>query len=66
MPKMKTKSGAAKRFKVTKSGKVKFQRQGKRHLLENKSKKRKRQARKGAYVSDANMYQMRQMLPFAG
>ena len=39
MPKMKTKSGAAKRFKVTKSGKVKFQRQGKRHLLENKSKK---------------------------
>jgi large subunit ribosomal protein L35 len=37
MPKNKTHSGAAKRFKITGSGKVLFQRAGKRHLLERKS-----------------------------
>ncbi len=37
MPKMKTHSGAKKRFKVTGSGKLLFQRAGKRHLLEHKS-----------------------------
>ena len=37
MPKQKTHSGAAKRFKITGSGKVLFQRAGKRHLLERKS-----------------------------
>ncbi len=37
MPKNKTHSGAGKRFKVTGSGKILFQRAGKRHLLERKS-----------------------------
>ena len=37
MPKQKTHSGAAKRFKITAGGKVLFQRAGKRHLLERKS-----------------------------
>jgi large subunit ribosomal protein L35 len=64
MPKMKTKSGAAKRFKLTKNGKVKFQRAFKRHLLERKASKRKRQARQAAYVHDANIPQIRQMLPY--
>jgi large subunit ribosomal protein L35 len=64
MPKIKTKSGAAKRLKVTKNGKVKFQKANKRHLLENKPKKRKRQARKSAYASSANISQIRQMLPY--
>ncbi|HWL36546.1 MAG TPA: 50S ribosomal protein L35 [Frankiaceae bacterium] len=36
MPKQKTHSGAKKRFKVTGSGKLLFQRAGKRHLLERK------------------------------
>jgi len=36
MPKQKTHSGASKRFKITGSGKVLFQRAGKRHLLERK------------------------------
>ena len=36
MPKQKTHSGAKKRFKVTGSGKLLFQRAGKRHLLEHK------------------------------
>jgi large subunit ribosomal protein L35 len=39
MPKMKTHSGASKRFKITGSGKVLFQRAGKRHLLERKPSK---------------------------
>lgn len=65
MPKIKTKKGAAKRLKATKSGKFKFQKARKRHLLESKSSKRKRQSRNAAYVHDANIYQVRQMLPYA-
>ncbi|MBL7774492.1 MAG: 50S ribosomal protein L35 [Saprospiraceae bacterium] len=42
MPKMKTHSGAKKRFKVTGSGKVKRNRAGMRHILRAKSKKAKR------------------------
>jgi large subunit ribosomal protein L35 len=42
MPKNKTHSGAKKRFKVTGSGKIMFQRAGKRHLLERKSSRQKR------------------------
>lgn len=64
MPKIKTHSGAAKRYKVTKNGKIKFQRAGKRHLLEHESSKRKRQARSPAYVHPANLSQILQMLPY--
>lgn len=45
MPKMKTHSGAKKRFKLTGSGKVKFKRSKMRHILTKKSSKFKRQAR---------------------
>jgi large subunit ribosomal protein L35 len=45
MPKMKTKSSAKKRFKVTKTGKVKVKQANARHMLMNKPTKRKRQAR---------------------
>ena len=40
MPKMKTHSGAKKRFKVTGTGKIMRERAGKRHLLEGKSSRR--------------------------
>jgi len=46
MPKQKTHRGAAKRFKVTATGKVKIRKGGKSHLLTSKSKKRKRRLRK--------------------
>ncbi len=46
MPKMKTKSGVKKRVKITASGRVKHKKQGLRHILTKKSKKRKRQLRK--------------------
>ena len=45
MPKLKTKSGAKKRFKITATGKVKFQQSGKRHGMIKRSKKQIRQLR---------------------
>lgn len=65
MPKMKTHRGAAKRLRVTKSGKVKYQKAGKRHLLERKSAKRKRHATHPGYVDKSMQDQARQMLPYA-
>ena len=46
MPKMKSHSGAKKRFRTTASGKVKRAQQGKNHILTKKSSKRKRNLRK--------------------
>jgi large subunit ribosomal protein L35 len=64
MPKVKTHSGAKKRFKRTGTGKFKFAHVFKRHLLTNRSKKRKRQARGGAYVPDAHHHQIEKLLPY--
>ncbi len=50
MPKMKTNSGASKRFTRTASGKVKFKHAYKNHILTKKSKKRKRAMRNAGYV----------------
>ena len=50
---MKTKKSAAKRFKVTGSGKVVYNKSGNRHLSTKKSPKRKRRLRKDATVSSA-------------
>lgn len=65
MPKLKTKSGAKKRFKATKSGKFKYQRAGRRHLLEWKSGNDARRLRKAAIVNPANEGAMHQMMPYA-
>ena len=45
MPKLKTKSGAKKRFKITATGKVKYQQSGKRHGMIKRTKKQIRQLR---------------------
>ena len=50
MPKMKTHTGAAKRFSVTGTGKVKRRRAYKSHILTKKSQKRKRHLRKGTII----------------
>lgn len=50
MPKMKTHSGAKKRFKITASGKVKRAKAGKNHILNKKSSKRKMGLRQGTFV----------------
>ncbi len=51
MPKMKSHSGASKRFKVTKSGRVKYRKMNRSHILTKKRKKRKRQLRQSAYLN---------------
>lgn len=60
--KLKTHSGAKKRFRKTGSGKIKRGQQGMRHLLSNKASKRKRHLGGGTYVSKANEYQVTRCL----
>ncbi|HSV97694.1 MAG TPA: 50S ribosomal protein L35 [Spirochaetota bacterium] len=64
MPKMKTNSGAKKRFKVTKNGKVKRANGNRSHLLEAKSSKRKRQLRSPSLVHETELDRVRRMLPY--
>jgi len=68
MPKMKTHSGAKKRFSLTKSGKVKRSRAYKRHNLNSsdfgKSKKRKRRLRKGALADVTNVKAIKLLIPY--
>ncbi len=63
MPKMKTRKSAAKRFRVTSSGKVKYKKQGLRHILTKKSTKRKRNLRHGAMLSEPETKRVRRLLP---
>ena len=67
MPKLKTHTGAKKRFKVTKNGKVKRAHTYKSHLLNNgrKTTKRKRGLRKAAYVDKTNAGALKHLLPYA-
>ena len=51
MPKMKTKKSVSKRFSLTGTGKIKRARDGKNHILTKKTRKRKRNLKKAAYVS---------------
>ena len=62
MPKVKTNSSAKKRFKVTGSGKITFQKAFKRHILTKKSTKRKRAMRKDGVVADSNMRFVKRLL----
>lgn len=64
MPKLKTKRGAAKRVRVTATGKLKRARGWKSHLLEWKPSKRKRRLRKAALVSPADAPRLRRLLPY--
>ena len=67
MPKLKPHTGAKKRFKVTKNGKVKRAHAYKSHLLNNgrKTTKRKRGLRKAAYVDKTNAGALKHLLPYA-
>lgn len=64
MPKIKTHRGAAKRFGVTKNGKVKRAKAFRSHILNKKSTKRKRHLRKGGYLSAANGATIKSMMPY--
>ena len=63
--KAKTRKAVAKRFKVTGTGKVLRRKQGKRHLLQNKNRKRKRNLGKATLVSAADIKTVKENLPFA-
>lgn len=63
MPKGKTRKAAAKRFRITKKGKVLRRHAKMRHLLECKSKKKKRSLRQAGLVAPSDVARVRQMLP---
>lgn len=65
MPKMKTKRSAAKRFKLTASGKIKIKKASLRHILTKQSTGTKRDRRKTGYVSKVDVRQTMRMLPYA-
>ncbi|MDI6740951.1 MAG: 50S ribosomal protein L35 [Candidatus Edwardsbacteria bacterium] len=65
MPKIKTHRAAAKRFKVTGSGKITRAHGFKSHLLTGKARKRKRKLRRAGLVDSANLVRARRLLPNA-
>ncbi|HEY3305639.1 MAG TPA: 50S ribosomal protein L35 [Candidatus Binatia bacterium] len=64
MPKIKSKRGAMKRFRVTASGKIKRSKGFKGHLLSSKNKKRKRRLRKSGLVSAVEQKNIRKLIPY--
>ena len=64
MPKMKTSRAAAKRFKVTGTGKLKRSKAYKRHILTKKSTKRKRNLRQTAMTNTTNIKKIKKILPY--
>ncbi|HYW85873.1 MAG TPA: 50S ribosomal protein L35 [Spirochaetia bacterium] len=66
MPKMKTKKAAAKRYHVTGTGKIRYKKQGLRHILTKKNAKRKRRLRLPAILSHVEEKRVKQLMPYAG
>ena len=65
MPKIKTHSGAKKRFKVTKNGKVKMNRADRRHDIKGcKSTKQKRHLRKASYLGSTTSANVKRLVPY--
>ncbi|HBZ02836.1 MAG TPA: 50S ribosomal protein L35 [Lachnospiraceae bacterium] len=64
MPKLKTKRAAAKRFKVTGTGKLKRNKAYKSHILTKKTTKRKRNLRKATITDKTNEKNMKKILPY--
>ena len=65
MPKMKTKSGAKKRFKLTGTGEIKRKHAFKRHILTKKTTKNKRHLRGAVAVHESDVLSVRTMMPYA-
>jgi large subunit ribosomal protein L35 len=64
MPKQKTHRASAKRFDITKSGRIKRGKAYKSHILNKKSTKRKRNLRKIGYISQAEEKNIRALIPY--
>jgi len=65
MPKIKTHRGAAKRFKLTSSGKLKRSKAYASHILTKKTRKRKRSLRKATVLHDRDAGSIKKLLPYA-
>ena len=65
MPKMKTNRGAAKRFKLTASGKVKRKKAGLNHILTKKSKTLKRNMRQDGVIKASDEKAIKRLIPYA-
>jgi large subunit ribosomal protein L35 len=64
MPKMKTHRGAAKRYSLTGTGKVKRARAFKSHILTKKSTKRKRNLRRPGYINECEAKTVKKLIPY--
>ena len=62
MPKVKTRKGAAKRFKITASGKIKREKAYASHILTKKNRKRKRSLKQSTLVSSSDAKKVNQMI----
>ncbi len=62
--KVKTHKGAKKRFKISGTGKLIFQKQGKRHILTSKSRKRKRQLKETGVITGTVAANVRRIMPY--
>jgi len=65
MPKIKTKRGAAKRFSLTGTGKIRRRRANHSHILTSKNRKRKRRLRSVTFVHPTDMKNVRKLIPYA-
>ena len=64
MPKMKTRKAAAKRFKITGTGKYRHFRAGRRHIQQKKNAKRRRRLRTDAEVKHTELRRLKAALPY--
>jgi large subunit ribosomal protein L35 len=64
MPKIKTRRGAAKRFKKTGTGKIRRAKAFRRHILTHKTKKRKRHLRQSNLVAAVDSYSISRLIPY--
>lgn len=64
MPKLKTRKAAKKRFRFTKTGRLKRSKSGRRHILTKKSRKRKRGLRKAGFVSKTQERTIKKLMPY--
>ena len=63
---IRTKKAAAKRYHVTGTGKIRYKKQGLRHILTKKNAKRKRRLRLPAILSHVEEKRVKQLMPYAG
>jgi len=66
MPKLKTNRAAAKRFRFTKTGKIKYKKAYHNHILTKKGMKRKRRLRQVSLVHNSNVKEVLALMPYRG